>query len=243
MQSFHDATPTGVTLNRFTQDMQHIDRDVPSATLRVMHSTADCLAGFVLLSISASYTAAFIPILLVALYYLQKFYLRTSRQLRLLEIEARAPLFTVFQETVDGLDTIVCLGWGNQWKEKLFTALDASQKPYYLLFCIQRWLILVLGFMVAAMATILVTFAIQVKGLSSAGAIGVGLIALLNFNDRLNLLIVEWTTLETSLGAIARLKAFSEDTAIERDVLDDDVSDEWPKQGKIEFKHVSARYR
>ncbi|KAF1980408.1 P-loop containing nucleoside triphosphate hydrolase protein, partial [Bimuria novae-zelandiae CBS 107.79] len=242
-QSFHDTTPTGTTLNRFTQDMQHIDRDVPSATLRCMHATADCLAAFVLLSISASYTAAFIPLLLVALYYLQKFYLRTSRQLRLLEIEARAPLFTVFQEAVDGLDTIVSTGWGNQWREKLFTILDASQRPYYLLFCIQRWLIIVLGFVVAAMATILVTFAMQIQGLSSAGAIGVGLIALLNFNDRLNLLIVEWTTLETSLGAIARLKAFSQNTAVEEDGSGENVGDEWPRAGSVEFKDVGAQYR
>jgi ATP-binding cassette subfamily C (CFTR/MRP) protein 1 len=223
--------------------MQHVDRDVPTATLRSLHASAQCLAAFVLLSVSASYTAAFIPLLLVTLFYLQKFYLRTSRQLRLLEIEARAPLFTVFQETVDGLDTIVPLGWCTQWKETLFTTLDASQKPYYLLFCIQRWLILVLGFVVAALATVLVTFAIQVNGLSSAGAIGVGLIALLNFNDRLNMLIVEWTTLETSLGAIARLKAFSQDTAVEDDAPDRYRDDQWPSQGRVEFKNVTAKYR
>ncbi|KAF2437796.1 P-loop containing nucleoside triphosphate hydrolase protein [Karstenula rhodostoma CBS 690.94] len=242
-QSFHDTTPTGTTLNRFTQDMQHLDRDVPSGTLRTMHATAQCLAALVLLSISASYTAALIPLLLVALYYLQKFYLRTSRQLRLLDIEARAPLLTVFQETVDGLDTIVPLAWCTKWKETLFTTLDASQKPYYLLFCIQRWLILVLGFVVAAMATVLVTFAIQVNGLSSAGSIGVGLIALLNFNDRLNQLIVEWTSLETSLGAIARLKAFSQDTAVEEDAPGGVIPDLWPSQGSVVFRNVSAKYR
>lgn len=208
-----------------------------------MHATVECLAAFVLLSISASYTAALIPLLLVALYYLQNFYLRTSRQLRLLEIEARAPLFTVFQETVDGLDTIVSFGWCAQWKERFFTTLDASQKPYYLLFCIQRWLILVLGFIVAVMAAILVTFATQIKGLSSAGSIGVGLIALLNFNDRMNLLIVEWTTLETSLGAIARLKAFSQDTLVEDDIDDEEVEDRWPSEGCVEFRDTSAKYR
>lgn len=223
--------------------MQHVDRDVPSATLRCLHATVDCLAAFALLTISASYTAALIPLVLIALYYLQKFYLRTSRQLRLMDIEARAPLFTVFQETVDGLDTIVPLDWCTQWSESFFATLDASQKPYYLLFCIQRWLILVLGFMVAAMATVLVTFAIQVKGLSSAGSVGVGLIALLNFNDRLNLLIVEWTTLETSLGAIARLKAFSQDTASEQDAPEAIASEQWPSQGSVEFQNVSAKYR
>jgi len=241
-QHFHDITATGTTLNRFAQDMQHIDRDIPSATLRSMHATADCLAAFVLLSISASYMAAFIPILLITLYYLQKFYLRTSRQLRLLDIESRAPLYTAFQETSDGLDTITAFGWHTQWTDKFLASLDASQKPYYLLFSIQRWLILILGIIVAIMSTILVTIATEIKGVSNAGSIGIGLIALLTFNDRLNLLVVEWTTLETSLGAIARLKAFTSDTPVE----DSDECGEtgsWPTDGEVEYRNVSARYR
>jgi ATP-binding cassette subfamily C (CFTR/MRP) protein 1 len=243
-QELHDTIDTGVTLNRFAQDMQHIDRDLPSATMRAMTASFGCMASAVLVCIGASYIAAALPFLCIALYLLQKFYLRTSRQLRLLEIEARSPLYTIFQETSEGLDTILSFRWQIPFQSRLFALLDLSQKPYYLLFCIQRWLILVLGFMVAAMAILLVAFALQFGQRGTSGSIGVGLIAILGFNDALNRLIVEWTTLETSLGAIARLKSFSQDTPIE----DDDarlgnIPTNWPKDGEITFENASASYR
>jgi ATP-binding cassette subfamily C (CFTR/MRP) protein 1 len=243
-QELHDTIDTGVTLNRFAQDMQHIDRDLPSATMRAMTASFGCMASAVLVCIGASYIATALPFLCIALYFLQKFYLRTSRQLRLLEIEARSPLYTIFQETSEGLDTILSFRWQIPFQSRLFALLDQSQKPYYLLFCIQRWLILVLGFMVTAMAVLLVAFALEFGQGSSSGSIGVGLIAILGFNDALNRLIIEWTTLETSLGAIARLKSFSQDTPIENDEAGlDNFPANCPEEGEITFKNASASYR
>ncbi|PSN69168.1 P-loop containing nucleoside triphosphate hydrolase protein [Corynespora cassiicola Philippines] len=242
-QELHDTVDIGITLNRFAQDMQHIDRELPSATIRSLHATFGCLASAVLVCVGASYIAAIIPVLCAALYLLQKYYLRTSRQLRLLEIEARSPLYTIFEETVEGIDTIVSFKWQSPFQEKLFRLLDASQKPYYLLFCIQRWLMLVLGLMVAAMAMLLVALAIEVRQASSSSSVGVGLIAILTFNDLLNRLIVEWTSLETSLGAITRLKNFSQDTPVEADACDNNIPENWPARGTVEFRGACASYR
>jgi len=44
-----------------------------------------CLAVGALAIVAVSYSAAVIPFICVAVYFLQRFYLRTSRQLRLLE--------------------------------------------------------------------------------------------------------------------------------------------------------------
>jgi ATP-binding cassette subfamily C (CFTR/MRP) protein 1 len=242
-QELYDTVDAGVTLNRFAQDMQHIDRDLPSATMQAMTASFGCMASAVLVCIGSSYIAAGLPFLCVALYFLQKFYLRTSRQLRLLEIEARSPLYTIFQETSQGLDTICSFRWQSAFRTRLFALLDLSQKPYYFLFCIQRWLILVLGFMVAAMAVLLVAFAFEFDS-GSSGAIGVGLIAILGFNEALNRLIVQWTALETSLGAISRLKDFSQDTSLEEDPGSmEGVAVDWPERGEIKFENVSASYR
>lgn len=45
------------------------------------------------------------------MYLLQSFYLQTSRQDRLLEIEAKAPLYAHFGESVAGASTIRVFGW------------------------------------------------------------------------------------------------------------------------------------
>lgn len=55
--------------------------------------------------------------------------------------------------------------------------------------------------------------------------------------------MIWWTQLETSLGAIARIKNFEESTAVEaQEGEDEDAPDNWPPQGKIEIKNISASY-
>lgn len=59
----------------------------------------------------------------------------------------------------------------------------------------------------------------------------------------MNRLIIEWTTLETSLGAIARLRSFSQDTPIEEDKgRINDVPAKWPSRGEIVFENAVASY-
>ncbi len=53
--------------------------------------------------------------------------------------------------------------------------LDDSQRPYYLLFCIQRWLALVLDLIFAAMAIIVVALATSLRHSTSPGFLGVSL--------------------------------------------------------------------
>ncbi|KZL73903.1 ABC transporter [Colletotrichum tofieldiae] len=70
----------------------------------------DCLAGGILIMVGAKYLAAAIPLALIALYFLQAFYLRTSRQMRFLDLQAQAPLLTKLIKTIDGLSTIRAFG-------------------------------------------------------------------------------------------------------------------------------------
>lgn len=116
-----------------------------------------------------------IPILLFVLYHLQRVYLRTSRQLRLLDLESRSPVYSHFLETMEGLATIRAFGWDDRFCEINLKQLDDSQKPYYLMFCIQRWLGLVLNLIVAAVAVIVVSLALSLKGTTTVGLLGVSL--------------------------------------------------------------------
>lgn len=147
-----------------------------------------------------------IPFVIIAVYFLQKFYLLTSRQLRFLDLEARSPLYTHFLESLEGLATLRALGWQDVAQEMEINRLDTSQRPYYMLYCIQRWLSLVLDLMVAILAVIVVALAVSLRSTSSGAAIGIALNNILGFNQSLRILVDSWTQLETALGAIARLK-------------------------------------
>jgi ABC-type multidrug transport system fused ATPase/permease subunit len=92
---------------------------------------------------------------------LQKYYLRTSRQMRLLDLEAKSPLYSHFLESLSGLVTIRTFGWGENFQIQNHAFLDISQKPYYLLFCIQRWLALILDLLVMVLAVILMILVVK----------------------------------------------------------------------------------
>ena len=184
-----------------------------------------------------------IPGLVLVVYLIQKVYLRTSRQLRFLDLETKSPLYSHFLETLEGLSTIRALGWQERFMKVFISRLDASQRPYYLLYCIQRWLILVLGLVIGAMAVIVVALAINLQSTTNGGLLGIALNGILNFNTSLQGLMQFWTQVETSLGAIARLKSFEAAT------LPEDKPEEmfipnadWPTIGSIEFHNVSASY-
>ena len=122
--------------------------------------------------------------------------------------------------------------------------LDRAQRPFYLLLCIQQWLGLVLKLMVTGMTVILLGAAVALRGQVSPGLLGIALIGLMDLGEVLSYLIQSWTLLETSLGAIARIKDFSEDTPSEaQDAAYEQLPDaKWPSGGDISFVGADIAY-
>jgi ATP-binding cassette subfamily C (CFTR/MRP) protein 1 len=148
-------------------------------------------------------------------------------------LEHKAPLYKYLTETVKGLITIRAFGWQEDFERQLYNLLDASQKPVYFLYCIQRWLQCVLGLAVAAFAIILMTFITQFRTATSGPALWVALINVLGFSQSLMQLIVFYTDLETSLGAVARIKEYVEDIKSEDLALEvNEPPHDRPSQGR-----------
>ncbi len=89
---FFSTHDTGVVVNLFSQDMTLVDGQLPLALINVTAGVFECVGMAVVIAISAPYIAITYPVLVLVLYGLQRFYLRTSRQVRLLDLEAKSPL-------------------------------------------------------------------------------------------------------------------------------------------------------
>ena len=184
------------------------------------------------------------PFLALILYLLQKYYLRTSKQIRLLDLEAKSPLYSRCVDTVGGLVTIRAFGWQDKVLKDSHRLLDASQRPYYHMFCIQRWLILVLDLTVAGLALVVMGIAVGMRERARQTSIGVALVNITTLGETLRNLIISWTALETSIAAISRLHTFSRDTPCEPLLIGGvKPNAEWPSCGAIDFKDVSVSYK
>ncbi|KAM0429988.1 hypothetical protein ACHAPT_005994 [Fusarium lateritium] len=222
--SFFSQTDVGVTTTRFSQDISVIDTELP----------------FTLIDLLINIMVAFLSAVLMLL---QKFYLRTSRQIRILELQAKSPLFTHFLDTLQGLSSVRAFSWEPQFREQYFEFLDASQRPYYLQFCIQRWLALVLDLMVAAMAAIMMVLVVQLRGQFAPKFVALALLNVTSFNNSLTLVIKGYTQLETSFGAVARLRHFGATTESENLAQEvASVPEDWPSSGHVSIKNMTASY-
>jgi ATP-binding cassette subfamily C (CFTR/MRP) protein 1 len=199
--------------------------------------------GAVLIVTSMKYMAAVIPFAIAFLYGLQLFYLRTSRQLRFMDLEAKSPLYTHLLETIQGLSTIRAFGWAPSSLTTGLNFLDISQRPFYLLASIQQWLQLVLSLFVSGIAVLFVGVAVSTTSVS-AGSIGLALLNILTLSQSLINIVFVWTELETSLGAISRLREMETNTPKEAkdcEVLVPEAS--WPQNGKVILENITASYK
>lgn len=196
-----------------------------------------------IIAAGATYVAITIPFIFACLYILQNFYLRTSRQMRRLDLESKTPLYTLFTEMTAGLAHIRSFKW--QYLSQSLHALDYSQKPFYYMFCIQRWLNLVSDLFVLGIATILVSIALCVQNTTSQNAIGLALLTVIQFGDSVTALINTWINMETSLGAVARIRSFVQDTPSEEDGTSAGTAlpSGCLKRGEIEMVDVTATYK
>ncbi|KAL4861204.1 hypothetical protein BDV12DRAFT_204240 [Aspergillus spectabilis] len=77
---------------------------------------------------------------------------------------------------MDGLITVRAFGWQSAYKQRVQNILTTSQRPYYGLYCVQQWLILVLDLTVAGLTIILAGIAVAVQVSSSTGLVALALV-------------------------------------------------------------------
>ncbi|EKV04366.1 ABC transporter, putative [Penicillium digitatum PHI26] len=240
---FFSTTDVGTTLNRFAQDLQLSDMELPLALFNTTVELLLCVANLIIIAITSKWIGIALPALLAVFYTIQKFYLRTARQLRLLDIEAKAPLFSTFLELISGLTTIRAFGWQADFGHRNREVFDRSQKPFYLLYCVQRWLNLVLDLVVAAVAIMVVTIGVCTKGQVDAGFMGIALVNIVQLSISIKAFLSNWTNLEISIGAVSRIRAFTLDVPLpSTDGTESTLPIGWPEKGRIQFQNVTAQY-
>ncbi|QGA14283.1 hypothetical protein EYB26_001936 [Talaromyces marneffei] len=241
LKFFTTTTDTGVVTNHFSQYMTLIDGSLPISLLNSSVIVATCIGVAAVIATSSQFLIITYPLLAVILWGIHKFYLHTSRQIRLLDLEAKSPLYTHFIDTIKGLATFRAFGWAEDGIALNNSLLDTSQRPAYFLAMIQRWLGFTLQLVVAGLAVVFVTLATQLR--SNSAFTGANLITLMSFGDQLTLLVQQYTLPKTSIGAVSRLKNFSEKVESENLAEEDVVPPrEWPLKGGIEIHGLSASY-
>ncbi|KAM3549612.1 hypothetical protein ARSEF4850_008758, partial [Beauveria asiatica] len=234
----------GELLNRFSQDMSMATQELPMAIMPTIWGFVSLLIDVSIISSGATYATPIIPLFLFILFVLQHFYLRTSRQLRILELDSTKTLVSHSTESSTGIEHIRAFQMEEDFVRHLYRILDESQKPIYFLFAIQQWLISVMDFVTATAAVCIVSLALNFKKTTSASAMGLALLGLISFSDFTSQTVRFFVEMENTFGAVARIRDFARMTPKEEDEEKcEDVPDQWPLSGRVDLNGVSAMYK
>ncbi|KAF1957365.1 hypothetical protein CC80DRAFT_42988 [Byssothecium circinans] len=245
--SFFETTPAGRILNRFSSDIYRVDEVLARTFNMLFVNTAR--AGFTLAIISAStpvFVALIIP--LGALYlYIQRYYLRTSRELKRLDSISRSPMYAHFQESLSGMSTIRAYNQQKRFELENEWRVDANLRAYFPSISANRWLAVRLEFIGSVIILAAAGFSIisvaSNSGLS-AGMVGLSMSYALQITQSLNWIVRQTVDVETNIVAVERVLEYAALPSEAPEIISKNRPPiSWPSQGGVSFHNYSTRYR
>ncbi|XGW32573.1 hypothetical protein V3C99_017265 [Haemonchus contortus] len=241
---FFDITPIGRVLNRFGKDMELLDTRLPSAVLTFVGSAVQAL---IIIAVPIYATPPIIFLLVpvfVFYFYILRFYVSTSRQLKRLESASRSPIYSHFQESIQGAASIRAYRLVDEFVKESERRVDENLATYYPSIVANRWLAVrleLVGNLIVMFSALFAVLFRDSPGLT-AGLVGLSVSYALNITQTLNWAVRMTSELETNIVAVERIKEYS-DTPIEGAHSKEKPADSWPQQGKIDIRNVFLRYR
>ncbi|CAN6208441.1 unnamed protein product [Urochloa humidicola] len=245
---FFDQNPSGRILNRLSSDLYTVDDSLPFILNIFVANFFSLLGTLVILSYSqVSFLLILLPLWLIYR-KLQFYYRSTSREVRRLDSVARSPIYSSFTETLDGSSTIRAFQKEGFFLEKFIQHVTLYQKTSYSELIASLWLSLRLqllaGFIIlfiAMMAT--VTFhSSSLVNLGTPGLVGLALSYAAPVVSLLNGFLTTFTETEKEMISVERVAEY---VGIPQEELQGSETPprSWPTEGRIEFVHVTLRYK
>lgn len=206
-------------------------------------------SGFILVVISVTvppFIALIIP--LGAMYiWIQRYYLRSSRELKRLDSVSRSPIYAHFQESLGGISTIRAYRQQDRFELENEWRVDANLRAYFPSISANRWLAVRLEFIGAIV--ILAAAGLSVIAVANGAKLGEGLVGLamsygLQITTSLNWIVRQTVEVETNIVSVERVLEYAQLPSEAPEIIHRSrppVS--WPSRGEVEFNNYSARYR
>ncbi|KFQ38458.1 Canalicular multispecific organic anion transporter 2, partial [Mesitornis unicolor] len=243
-QSFYDTTPTGRIINRFSKDIYVIDEVIPPTIFMFIGTFFTSLSTMIVIIASTPLFAVVIVPLAILYFFVQRFYVATSRQLKRLESVSRSPIYSHFSETVSGASVIRAYRRVKSFIDISDLKMDENQRSYYPGIVSNRWLGVRVEFVGNCVVLFAALFAVIGKNSLNAGLVGLSVSYALQVTMSLNWMVRMTSELETNIVAVERIKEYSEtETEAPWTIEGKSPPEDWPSKGELEFVNYSVRYR
>ncbi|GFF33953.1 metal resistance protein YCF1 [Aspergillus lentulus] len=245
--SFFETTPSGRILNRFSSDVYRIDEVLARTFNMLFNNSAKAIFTMVVIAMSTpAFVLMIFPLGYVYLRY-QKYYLRTSRELKRLDSVTRSPIYAHFQESLGGISTIRGYRQENRFALENEWRMDANLRAYFPSISANRWLAVRLEFIgsvIILASAVLSIISIATGSGISAGMVGLAMSYALQITQSLNWIVRQTVEVETNIVSVERVLEYASLPSEAPDVIfKNRPAIGWPAQGAVTFTDYSTRYR
>ncbi|XP_030063833.1 ATP-binding cassette sub-family C member 3 isoform X2 [Microcaecilia unicolor] len=209
-QSFFDTTPIGRIINRFSKDVYVIDEVIPPTILMFLGTFFTSVSTMIVIVASTPIFAVVIIPLAFLYFFVQRFYVATSRQLKRLESISRSPIYSHFSESISGASIIRAYERQDSFILESDTKVDENQKSYFPSIVSNRWLGVRVEFVGSCVVLFAALFAVIGKNNLSPGLVGLSVSYALQVTMSLNWMVRMTSDLETNIVAVERVMEYSE---------------------------------
>ncbi|KAK6462758.1 P-loop containing nucleoside triphosphate hydrolase protein [Scheffersomyces coipomensis] len=250
--SFFDRTPIGRIMNRFTNDINQIDDNVPRILQDFMGHVMNTLIAFLTVGLIMPWFIIVIFSLSGIYWYYQLYYVSISRELKRLISISTSPIFGHLGETLSGIDTIRAYDQYNRFDYINNANVDFNLRSAYLLRSVQRWLISrlrLIGSLGTFCASLLAIYTVTTKTPLTSSMAGFVMACALQVTNSLRSVVRMSAEVENNIISVERCLEYTT-LPVERGEDDDDDLTKfvkpplhWPQEGEIYFHNYSTRYR
>ncbi|KAK9459530.1 P-loop containing nucleoside triphosphate hydrolase protein [Lipomyces oligophaga] len=240
---FFDSTPVGRIINRFSKDIESIDREVAVDGLSFMHSILSVLVIIGIISFIIPQFLVIGLVICVIFFLVNMFYLQSSRELKRMQSVTRSPIYQHFGETLVGVSTIRAYGYEQRFSDESMRKVDTNSRPYWLMWALNRWMCWrtdVTGGLVSFCAGVFIMIS---RDSIDSGLAGLILTYAITFTENMFWVVLLYASNEMNMNSVERIDEFLE---IEQEA-DDIVPDHrpptnWPSRGAISVSELTLRY-
>uniref|UniRef100_UPI0037E8C348 multidrug resistance-associated protein 1-like n=1 Tax=Semicossyphus pulcher TaxID=241346 RepID=UPI0037E8C348 len=242
--SFFEVTPSGNLLNRFSKEIDAIDCMIPDGLKMMLGYLFKLLEVCIILLLATPFTGLVLLPLTFVYIFIQSFYVASSCQLRRLEAVSRSPIYSHFNETVQGAGAIRAFGEQRRFILQADTYVDNNQEAYFPRFVATRWLAVNLEFLGNLLVLAAAVLSVRGRDELSPGIVGLAVSHSLQVTGILSWIVRSWTDVENNIVSVERVKEYDITSKEAAWTLEGSLLPAaWPTTGNIQFEDYGLQYR
>uniref|UniRef100_A0A4W3IBQ5 Multidrug resistance-associated protein 4 n=1 Tax=Callorhinchus milii TaxID=7868 RepID=A0A4W3IBQ5_CALMI len=239
---FFDQNPIGRILNRFSKDIGHLDDLLPYTCLDFSQTFLQIL-GVVAVAVSIiPWILISVCPLFIVFFYLRRYFLQTSRDIKRMESTTRSPAFSHLSSSLEGIWTIRATKTEPQFQAKFDDHQDLHSEAWFLFLTTSRWFAVRLDVLCAIFVTTVAFGSILIANQINSGQVGLALSYAITLMGMFQWGVRQSAEVENLMTSVERVLEYTELQSEAAWESSKPPPKDWPNKGTVVFDGVNFSY-